>query len=273
MKKQELIEKAVLAFEGKWLFPYENLVTPSPTNSGYAPYCKFESIKDLLSLGPHWQFVCTYQEFVESAKRMGYINGYRWGVEYPTNGRKPNLNGDVMCLVKFTGRPDFSQVGCVINNWPFDQTSHFKITDQRYKPVSEIAESKPDAVVVSENTESNWFEAGELPPVGTVCEYSLDGGVSWFVCEIRYVVRDVGVVIYAYHLKQEQYCSVFPNRNGLAESKFRPIRTEREKFGLELWKTINYNDKKSDDAILKSSRFEDYCHAYDAGFRLLEAEA
>lgn len=259
MKKQELIEKAVLAFEGKWLFPYENLVTPSPTNSGYAPYCKFESIRHLDSLGPHWSFVCTKEEFETYAKRMGYINGYRWGVEYPTNGRKPNLNGDVMCLVKFTGRPDFSQVDCVINNWPFDQTSHFKITDQRYKPVSEIAESKPDAESVSKNPESNWFEAGELPPIGEQCEWKGLIGGYWAQCEVIDRYQDKEIVVFNTGDYRNCKFQILP----LDSVEFRPIRTDRDKF------------IDAAEAEFKKSGIDelvDFGFLYDAGFRLPESK-
>lgn len=30
----------------------------------------------------------------------GFINGYRWGVEYPTNGKKPDLPDDIYIDVK-----------------------------------------------------------------------------------------------------------------------------------------------------------------------------
>jgi hypothetical protein len=63
----------------------------------------------------------------------GFINGYRWGVEYPTNGSKPDLPDDViiqlstsMCrgaLSVFAGSAMHAAKG-----------ASFKIIDERYKP-------------------------------------------------------------------------------------------------------------------------------------------
>lgn len=70
MSKQQLIEKAVLHFDGKWIFPFKNLCTPAETNTCYAPHSKFESIRNVYELGPNWIFVCTEEEFNAAADRM-----------------------------------------------------------------------------------------------------------------------------------------------------------------------------------------------------------
>lgn len=148
MNKQELIDKAVHTLKG---------VLPS-CDTG-----EFIEMHDYIcrkaqdgSFYP--QSVCSTPAFQQRAKELGYINGYRWGVEYPTNGKKPDLPSDVKCSVKFIGNIAFSLASRSINNWPFDQTSHFKITDERYKPadtsyldsVSEATESKSSTESVSE---------------------------------------------------------------------------------------------------------------------------
>jgi hypothetical protein len=71
--------------------------------------------------------------FDQRAKELGFINGYRWGVEYPTNGVQPDLPSDViirlsvsMCrgaLSVFAGAAMYSAKG-----------ASFIITDERYKP-------------------------------------------------------------------------------------------------------------------------------------------
>lgn len=83
------------------------------------------------------------------ARELGYINGYRWGVEYPTNGKKPDLPDDAVVCVNGSGL-DFR-----LEHLRIEAVHSFKITDQRYKPadtsylVSEIPESKSNAENVS----------------------------------------------------------------------------------------------------------------------------
>ena len=94
---------------------------------------------------------------------LGYINGFRWGVEYPTNGKKPDLPDD-LDLEYWTGEFGSGESNIISLNWSCDPVDcypiiKFKITDERYKPadtsylVSEIQESKSNAENVSEAAE------------------------------------------------------------------------------------------------------------------------
>ncbi len=107
------------------------------------------------------------REFAESMKggyklllprndlELGYINGYRRGVEYQTNGQKPDLPDDVLITGEYNFLPMEFAVPVEVGNAAWGDISKFKITDQRYKPadtsylVSEITESKPNAENVS----------------------------------------------------------------------------------------------------------------------------
>ncbi len=172
MNKQELIDKAVITLGGKWIFPDDNLVTPSTSNSQYKPHAEFESICNLDHLGPRWEFVCNKEDFQQRASELGYINGYRWGVEYPTNGKKPDLPDDLVIEWRAAPHPlapTFEKwIECEVGKlcWSVDvggavSVAEFKITDQRYKPAdtsyldsaSEAAESKSSAESVSESAE------------------------------------------------------------------------------------------------------------------------
>lgn len=166
------------------------------------------------------------------AKRMGYINGYRWGVEYTTNGKRPDLPDDVLVDVKCaTGSNKWMgynglnvRDACWEKSSLYEiEASSFKITDPRYKPVdevSEIPESKPDAESVSENTESNWFERGELPPVGW------HGEIKWGIKE----GLDECVILPNHHFAfYDGKDWVVYDLKAVPTAKFRPIRTEREK--------------------------------------------
>ena len=81
MNKQELLDKAVHELNG---------VLPDFKNEKYA------MVKDALYMPfVKESFICNREQFEQRAHELGYVNGYRWGVEYPTNGKKPDLPDDV----------------------------------------------------------------------------------------------------------------------------------------------------------------------------------
>lgn len=127
MNKQELIDKAVHEFGGKWPARDRNNVYMShrPENKGttfYPFYVTDNNYGDYL----YWSI----SEFQQRARELGYVNGYRWGVEYPTNGKKPDLPDGL--LVKWVDRVTSSEAKSDIMDW--DGVLSFRITDLRYKP-------------------------------------------------------------------------------------------------------------------------------------------
>jgi len=79
----------------------------------------------------------------------------------------------------------------------------------------------PDAAVKRE-----WSGPQDgLPTAGTVCEYSLGDSNCWYVCEIKYVLRNKDGVVAECHLKPsiEQYLNTYQGTECLA--KFRAIKT------------------------------------------------
>ena len=92
MNKQELLDKAVERFSGKWpaLCVDNEYMSHRPEIEGTRLYPFYvTSYKD----GDiYWHI----SEFQQRAKELGFINDYRWGVEYPTNGKKPELADDVV---------------------------------------------------------------------------------------------------------------------------------------------------------------------------------
>jgi hypothetical protein len=183
MNKQELIDKAVHSLDGV----YEKSIRGGNNVENY-----LWSIGDDLyqrlnrSLGFSGDFVCTRDEFQQRASELGYINGYRWGVEYPTNGEEPDLPGDVVTTIK--DHDDIWVTSCdePVCHWHWSCASAFKITDQRYKPadtsylsVSEIPESKCEAENVSDWYDYEAQKAVALPPVGEKVEVFLHWSESW----------------------------------------------------------------------------------------------
>jgi hypothetical protein len=116
-------------------------------------------------------------EFEQKAKEMGYVNGYRYGVEYKTNGKRPDLDGDI--IVKADDDPSADEV----ESWEWCLVRSFRITDLRYKPadtsylvergmelVGQIQEKLESVTEKLEATE--WYDydnqkAITLPPVAT----------------------------------------------------------------------------------------------------------
>lgn len=70
-----------------------------------------------------------------------------------------------------------------------------------------------------------WNGEGQ-PPVGCECEYSLNGGKTWWKCKIDYMVGTQGVVMLCDTFEGVQYVQFSSYGNAL---KFRPTRSEAER--------------------------------------------
>jgi hypothetical protein len=91
-------------------------------------------------------------EFTNRAKELGFINGYRWGVEYPTNGKRPELAGDVK--IWYRSSAGTGRIDC--NSFHHSMDIHtFKITDQRYKPADTSYLQTPAVGAVEEVTQGD----------------------------------------------------------------------------------------------------------------------
>lgn len=152
------IEDAVIELGGKWPVDHNYLFY---RNNSYfcAPYNESPTYQD--------KAICSKSEFESCAKRLGYINGYRWGVEYPTNGKRPDLPKDARVSCKISGEwerdDDYSDE---VDYWNWPKLQAFKVIGQRYKPADtsyldaaiEISESKHEEATVSEKPESKQNE-------------------------------------------------------------------------------------------------------------------
>lgn len=123
----------------------------------------------------------------------------------------------------------------------------------KFEPLTSIEDNQEQGM----NQENGWLERGELPPVGTVCEYTLGAGAPWYQCEIKYVIRDVGVVMKRIPCGSEQYCGLLQKY----PVSFRPIRTDRDKAIEEMIKAI------SGGGTGKIYIMECAGKLYDAGYR------
>lgn len=98
-----------------------------------------------------------------------------------------------------------------------------------HKPQEEVqAEADDEADLnecIGQDAAPVWNGEG-LPPVGCGCEYSLNGGKTWWKCKIDYIVGTQGVVMLCDTFEGVQYVQFSSYGNAL---KFRPIRSEAER--------------------------------------------
>ncbi|WGH49601.1 hypothetical protein [Alishewanella phage vB_AspM_Slicko01] len=174
--------------------------------------------------------------FETRAKELGWINGYKYGVEYPTKGEKPDLPDDLKICISYGNGYSCIIMSGLVSTW--ENTTIFRIVDALYKPVSETPESKQNAQDVSDNS---WHERGEPPPVGALFEYAVDrhSYITSLIHERSGIVWLAGIGLVIFNPKH-----------------FKPIKSEREKFI---------------DAAYKAAYFTTSCKVslgklYDAGF-------
>lgn len=175
---------------------------------------------------------CTRLEFESEAKRLGYINGYRWGVEYPTNGKRPDLPDDVLIDIKTdTSNGDWmgwTDLDVTDTAWTSADNvypaTHFKVIDPRYKPVDQLVKEGIDLCGKIEEKlteiDNNWRERGVWPHSGCECELWHGGEFRKnieFLC-----VRGMDIVFW------DLTCNK-PDYQPMPHYYIKPIRTEREK--------------------------------------------
>ncbi len=153
-------------------------------------------------------------EFIaKRAKELGFVGRYRWGVEYKTDGKQPELADDVVVsaeskLYKIGELSDAESA-----KWNWKVCVKFKITDQRYKPTDTSYLDKPERfgleapeslnhkcsssdVQFKDDNGADWYDydnqkALRLPPVGVECEYEDSPEVKGYSkCTILAVLND-----------------------------------------------------------------------------------
>ena len=118
-----------------------------------------------------------------------------------------------------------------------------KITNQELKQERDKMSGKSE-------DDNSWYERGELPPVGTICEM-IDDRATWRECKI--IAHEDGACIgWIASLNSPFYT--------YDKSEFRPLRTEREKAIDEMIKLIGHGYMSAEMARELAIKM------YDAGF-------
>lgn len=205
MNKQELIDKAVEKFSGKWpAFECYHFEYRTDTRGAHCPY--WFTVNECP--GSY-----SREDFEQRARDLGWINGYRWGAEYPTNGKKPDLPDDTEIYIYYASGRSYNPILSRVPDWRL--TEKFRIVDERYKP-------KDQPVQPHDMVDNSWHERGEIPPVGVECEYNRASD-TW-----------VKVWVVAKHAFDD--CVIFSSERDKGELRyghaccFRPIKSERDLF-------------------------------------------
>jgi hypothetical protein len=190
MNKQELIDKGITEVSGIWPIARKDVNVAGLYKSDTGVFDKSASGKYGYS---GWDV--SKEEFQNRARELGWINGYQWGVEYPTNGKKPDLPDDL--IVRYWTDDDSGGITKISGlDWSYDNSdchpiNSFKITDARYKPAEPNHIPEASKMV-------DWYDyenqrAIKLPPVGAECEY-FDSNYGWESCKVLMHYLD-GVII------------------------------------------------------------------------------
>ena len=114
--------------------------------------------------------------------------------------------------------------------------------ENRHEEIFEPFVGAEDSKEQDMKQDNGWFERGELPPVGVVCEAYIDLPQKWIEAEI--VAHKDGFAI--------GWCkSVMKGCHGDKAREFRPIRTERDVL-IEIIKKTDDTDDRIADAILEA---------------------
>jgi len=167
------LDKAIVENGGEWpSVSGKFLKVSGPKNTTHQPLSVFDFGCYSSESNDYWVFICTKDQFTQRAKELGFINGYRWGVEYPTNGKRPELAGDIICSVKDDTVGWCSDLtGGYVAAWKWSSVVLFKITDQRYKPADTSYLQTPAVEPVEEVSRGDWwdYETNKRtanPPIG-----------------------------------------------------------------------------------------------------------
>lgn len=135
MTTQELIELVVHEHKGLW----SKNVTIHPSEKEVVLIC-IKNVEDYqvndFVFGStaydkeYFSLVCDRHIFEFTAKELGYIDGYRWGICYNYNGTKPNIKPKI----KIEWWNGFTSAQCYFHQLNWYGIKSFKIIDPRFQP-------------------------------------------------------------------------------------------------------------------------------------------
>lgn len=81
----------------------------------------------------YFNLVCDRKIFEFTARELGYINSYRWGIVYPNKFSKPDLPSHI--LISMKRKDEWSEPDFIYEwGWASEDNTFFRIVDPKYKP-------------------------------------------------------------------------------------------------------------------------------------------
>ena len=122
----------------------------------------------------------------------------------------------------------------------------------QFKPLTSIEDNQEQVMTQQKDMkqDNGWFERGDLPPVGTVCEVLWNEGRMEYLRTKVFGVNEHGQPIHRFDEGPNKFeYQADPLVTILGTRVFRPIRTERDVL-IEIIKKTDDTDDRIADAIL-----------------------
>jgi len=150
--------------------------------------------------------------------------------------------GDGVSLLRDDG--EYLRSGTILGDW----RDTLEKRPEEFKPFTSIEDNQDQ--VLTQQQDNGWFERGELPPVGTVCEVLWNEGRMEYLRTKVFGVNEHGQPIHRFDEGPNKFeYQADPLVTILGTRVFRPIRTERDVL-IEIIKKTDDTDDKIADAIL-----------------------
>jgi hypothetical protein len=225
------LDRAILHFNGVWpsTSRLDALAFADWKSCKYYPYyLVFQSLD---------RYFATKEQFLQRAKELGFVGKYRWGVEYATEGKEPEIDQDVVVQVQAKTFNYWSSG--VKNSILWENTRAFKIVDPVYRP--QDTRYLLAGVNMQEDKVPNKLENAAQELLDSLSDMSDE--------ELSLLGNAPEVQTLIELLKSQE-----------AEKNI-------QKQALALYRSVNYNCELQDSVIMFSKRFDDYVKAIKDGWR------
>ena len=186
----------------------------------------------------------SWDDFGESAKFMAQDSDGAWMAFESEPAAKHHVWSSMRGWCGYAREGSDRCRGEVIGDW----RDTLEKRPEEFKPFTSIEDNQDQ--VLTQQQDNGWFERGELPPVGTVCEVLWNEGRMEYLRTKVFGVNEHGQPIHRFDEGPNKFeYQADPLVTILGTRVFRPIRTERDVL-IEIIKKTDDTDDKIADAIL-----------------------
>lgn len=232
---------------------------------------KYESIKKaVIALGGDYTAALDYDRW--GGHYLWYVTAFCGGYTYQALSNSVGFSGEYLCTrdefeqVKreLRNKPDWKDAPSWANYLAQDDTGEWWFYESKpthsdlgaFDSSIGIAEEFSTGIVfgdwsdtleerpVKEEFDNSWYDKGELPPVGVICECSMDFNNSKLFAnwnKIRVLYADESTIVG--EILEGSFSGNYSNGFETHIYKFRPVQSERDKLIEQAKALINSNQK------------------------------